>query len=275
MGAYSKNMIIYLFLTLIVVWISVPLYWTIITSLKPSNEIFTKEILYWPKNPTLENYIYLITSYPFGRQLMNSAFVAGLSSFFAIIAASFAAYSFSRFTFKGKRQLLSLVLIFSMLPAVLFMIPYFDIMSRLMLLNTYWALIITYTAGALPFSVWMQLGYFNSIPKELDESAMIDGCSRRQVLFRIVFPLAAPGIFAAYIFAFLGAWDEFVLASILTSSEDMRTASVGIWAFIGEHTTEWGPMCAAVIVFIIPALILFSIIQKYLVRGLTAGALKA
>jgi multiple sugar transport system permease protein len=275
MNYYNKNYIIYLFLTLISFVIFVPLYWTFITSLKPPTEIFTKEILYWPKTPTLENYVYLVTSYPFGRQLMNSAFVSGLSSFFAVIIASFAAYSFSRFAFKGRRQLLSIVLIFSMLPAVLFMIPYFDIMSRLKLLNTYWSLIITYTAGALPFSVWMQLGYFSSIPKELDESAMIDGCSRRQVLFKIVFPLAAPGIFAAYVFAFVGSWDEFILASVLTSSEDMRTASVGIWAFIGEHTTEWGPMCAAVISFIIPVLILFSIIQKYIVRGLTAGALKA
>jgi len=270
-----EKTVIYVFLSLISLWIFIPVGWTLITSIKESEEIFSSPITYFPKKPTLKNYTLLFIELPFGRQIFNSLFVSSISAAIAVVISTLASYSFSRFVFRGRKNLLSSILIFSMLPAVLFMIPYFSIMSMWGLINTYWALIITYSVGALPFSMWMLVSYFNAVPKDIDESAMIDGCSRLQVIYRIILPLAAPGIFATYIYAFIGAWDEFILASILTSSDEMRTATVGIYSFIGQHTTEWGPMCAATLVFMVPVIVLFSYIQKHLIRGLTAGALKS
>jgi arabinogalactan oligomer/maltooligosaccharide transport system permease protein len=229
----------------------------------------------WPERVSVENFRSLFADQPFARWLLNSAIVALLTTLVGVMLASTAAYAFSRFRFPGRRTGLMLFLVAQMFPGTLMMIPlYIIIVQWLGLGSRYLALVIMYAVTAIPFCVWMMKGYFDTIPKELEESALIDGASQATIFFRIVLPLAKPAVAVTALFSFMTAWNEFIQAATFMNQEEMYTAPVGLRFFVSGFSEKWGYFAAGSIVNAIPVVLLFLFLQKYLVSGLTAGAVK-
>ncbi len=250
-----------------------PYVWIFLTSIKPDAEIFTPNFHYLPQHPTLDNYRQLLVSTPIARYFVNSTIVASLSTIIALTVAVSAAYSFSRFRYRGRQVLMTLFLIIPMFPTVLILVPLFVIMRTLNLLGTYWALLVAYTTFVIPFSVWMLTGFFDGFPVDLEEAGMVDGCTRIGAVRRILLPLALPGIIATGIYIFIVAWNEFLFALMFTTQQS-RTLPVGLYSFIGEYSVQWGLLTACGVVVTIPVLLLFFMVQGHLIRGLTTGAIK-
>lgn len=261
-------------LTILLIFYLFPFIWMFITSLKPEAQIISRNVQYIPEVVTWENYVSLFKVLPFGRYFQNSMIVASVTSLLAILISISAAYSVSRFRFVGKNLVMILMLSIHMFPAVLLLIPLFIIMHKLGLLDTHLSLIIAYSTYAIPFSAWMLTGFFNSIPNELEEAAMVDGCTREGAFVRVILPLAAPAIAATIIYVFIYAWNEFTFAAIFSQSTVSRTLPVGLNTLIGQYVIQWGLLTAGGVVTSIPVVALFMLIQRYLIEGLTAGAVK-
>ncbi|MBL8839696.1 MAG: carbohydrate ABC transporter permease [Alphaproteobacteria bacterium] len=245
----------------------------VLTSLKPQSEVTQTPITYLPAAPTLEHYAELFQRTSFGGNLVNSLIVACGAVALALALSVPAAYAFSRFRFAGRKVLLVQFLVINMFPIVLLIIPLFVLMRQLGLLDTYVALIAGHGTFTIPFAVWMMTSYMNGIPAELDEAAMIDGCSRLQTIRRVVLPLAAPGIVTTAIYVFVTSWNEYLFAMML-SGNTVRTVTVALQSFIGEFTIQWGLLTAGGTLVALPVTILFLLVQRRLVGGLTAGAVK-
>jgi arabinogalactan oligomer / maltooligosaccharide transport system permease protein len=229
----------------------------------------------WPAHVSVSNFRSLFADQPFARWLGNSVIVAGATTLLGVFLASTAAYAFSRFRFPGRRAGLMSFLVAQMFPGTLMLIPlYIIIVQWLHLGSSYVGLVLIYTVTAIPLCVWMMKGYFDTIPKELEESALIDGASQAVIFFRIVLPLAKPAVAVTALFSFMTAWNEFIQAATLMNREDMYTGPVGLRFFVGAFSQQWGYFAAGSIVAAIPVVILFLFLQKYLVSGLTAGAVK-
>jgi len=238
------------------------------------HEIMEWPLRYLPPNITLENYSYIWQRIQYPRWFLNSVIVGSATAVISVAIASLAGYAFARFNFPLHKVTLLAILTMNMIPRVLLAIPYYDMMFRLKWLDTYHALIIPYVAICLPFATWMLASYFRSIPRDLDECAMVDGATRLQALFRVVIPLAAPGIMATGVYCFIVSWCEFLLALTLTSAEEMRTLPVALSTFVAEFSVDWGLLSAAAVISTVPVIIMFSYLQKHLIAGLTAGAIK-
>jgi multiple sugar transport system permease protein len=251
-----------------------PALWILLTSLKQEVELVKKPITYWPENLTLQNYVQAFTDQPLLTYLGNSFIVAGLATFFTLIVSSFAAYAIARLNLKNRQLILTAIVASSMFPLVTLLVPLFETMRALKLLNTYTALVLPYIVLNLPVCTLVLVSFFQSIPKDLENAAMIDGCTRFGALWRVVVPLSAPGVFTAGILAFVNSWDEFLLALSLNSSAAMRTAPVGITLYQGEFTFPWPIISAALIVAIVPIALLIAFFQERVVGGLTQGGLK-
>lgn len=251
-----------------------PFIWMLSTSLKPPEEIFTEMPRWIPENPTLNNFNHILRNTAFPRYFINSVVVAFITMILALVVTVFAGYALSRFNFRGKRVFSLWLLLSQMFPPMLLVIPIFVLMLRLRLVDTYPALIITYGTFALPFSTWMLKAYFDTVPRDLEEAAQVDGCTRLQALSRVVLPLAAPGIVTVALFVFILAWQEYMFALTLTRSTNMRTLPVGISLFLGEYRVLWGSLMAGAVVVTAPVIFIFSYLQKYIVQGLTLGAVK-
>jgi len=251
-----------------------PYIWTFLSSIKSESELFVSPIRYIPASPTLQNYITLFRLTPFWRYFLNSSIVAVSTVVLAGLVSIFAAYAFARFSFRAKGVLLLIVLVTTMFPKVLLVIPLFRIFTHLKLINTYLCLIIADSTFAIPFSVWMLTGYFKMIPRELDEAALVDGCTRTQALFRVLLPSAAPGIAATFAYIFIQSWNDYLYALTFSSDIATRTLSVGLKLFIGKYSVNWGWLTAGGVVTSIPILLFFFLVQKHLIKGLTAGAVK-
>jgi len=251
-----------------------PLFWIIATSLKSIPETYQWPPTLFPKSPTFEAYIGLWKIKNFSTYFKNSLIVAVASTLASVALASLAGYGFSRFNFKGKDTLLFLFLFTQMIPAILLLLPYFIVMRSLDLINTHLALILAYTSFALPFCTWMLKGFFDSIPQDIDESAMIDGCSRIQSLWHVIMPLALPGFAATALFSFLVAWNHYLFGLGLTTTPDMYTLPVGISSTMGEFRIEWNELMAGAAIASVPTIIVYSFLERYFVEGLTAGAVK-
>ena len=259
----------------VVVFISVfPFIWMFFTSIKPPNEIFTLTPRLLPYHTTLENYVGVFKGTMFGRYFLNSVIIALSTTVLGLSIAILGAYSLARFKYPGRHSFLLLILIVQMFPIVVLIIPLFVVMRQLHLLNTHYCLIISYTTFILPLCVWMLKGFFESIPKELEEAAMIDGCSRVGAFLKIALPLSVPGIAATSIFSFIGAWNEFMFALTFINKEALKTIPVGLQSFIGRFVVEWGQVMAASVMFTLPSLIFFMMVQKHLTKGLFAGSVK-
>jgi ABC-type glycerol-3-phosphate transport system permease component len=266
----------YTWLFFISLFTAFPFFWMLTSSFKARPEIFTKVPVLLPKQPTLANYEYVLTKTPAAQYFMNSFIIATSTTLLALILTTLGAYALSRFRFRFRRELATWLIAGQMFPGVLTLIPLFVILARLNLVNTYVGLIVVDTVGALPFATWMLKGYFDTVPVELEEAAMIDGCSRLDAIRRVFLPVAAPGVAAVALFAFTAAWQEFMFA--LTMMKDMKkyTLSVGINFFVGiAGTVVWANIMAMAVLIIVPALIFFLFLQRYMVAGLTAGAVKA
>ena len=251
-----------------------PAVWILLTSLKLEVELVQKPITYWPHNPTLQNYVQAFTDQPLLKYLGNSFTVALLATAASLVVSSFAAYAIARLNLKHRQLILTAIIASSMFPLVTLLVPIFETMRSLNLLNTYAALVLPYVVLNLPVCTLVLVSFFQSIPKDLENAAMIDGCTRMGTLWHVVIPLAAPGVFTAGILAFVNAWDEFLLALSLNSSASMRTLPVGITMYQGEFSFPWPIISAALIVAIVPIAVLIAIFQERVVGGLTQGGLK-
>lgn len=245
------------------------------TSLKGPTEIFSPNPNWIPKKITFEHYRTIWNETPFPTYFKNSMIVAVATSAITLLIGTFLAYGLARYRFRGRRVLENTLIITQMFPLVLMIIPIFLIFIRLSLLNTYTALIIAYCTFALPFATLMLKSYFEALPPDLEEAALIDGCTPVSALFRVVLPLSAPGIAAVGLFAFILAWQEFLIALTITRTTDMRTLPVGISMMIGFREVLWGPLMAGSVIIALPVVILFTYFQKYLISGLTMGAVKS
>ncbi len=251
-----------------------PLAWMVSTSLKPLEDTYVVPPAWWPAHPTLGSYSNIWRIQSFGTYFLNSCIVAGFTTIASLVLATLAGYGFSRFRFRGARVLMSFTLTTQMFPGVLLVIPYFALSSKVGLFDTYQVLILAYTSFALPFCVWMLKGFFDSVPREVDEAALIDGATRLGTFLRVILPLATPGIIATSIFSFLVAWNEFLFAVALTSSPTMQLVTAGIVSNIGQFRVQWNDLMAAAVVATVPIVVLYAFCERYLVAGLTAGAVK-
>jgi multiple sugar transport system permease protein len=265
---------LWLFLIVLCLYCLFPFAWMLSTSLKTEAEAFRIPPTWMPENLTVDSYIGIWVRKNFDIYFYNSIIIslatAVLSTFFGALAG----YGFSRFLFKGRRFLIGFFLATQMLPGVLLVGPYFKILSKAGLYDTRTGLIIAFLTICLPFSTWMMKGFIDKVPVELDQSAMVDGCTRMGVFFKIVLPVIAPGMVATILFAFLLAWGDLLWALCLTSSEPMITVTLGIARTVGEFRIVWPMLMAGSLVGGMPAIILYIFLQRLLVQGLTAGAVK-
>lgn len=250
-----------------------PYLWSLLTSLTPESEMYTAGVRYLPSHPTFENFRRLFANIDFARNVRDSLVVAGSTMLFGLAITVPASYSFSRFRFRGHNYLLIQFLVINMFPIVLLLVPLFVIMRFLGLMDTHLSLIIAYSTFTIPFSTWMMTSFFNAIPQQLDESAQIDGCNRFTALARIVVPVAMPGIAATGIYIFITAWNEFLYAAVFTGT-NVKTIPVALQNMIGEYKIAWGLLNAGGVVSALPVLALFFFVQKRLISGMTAGAVK-
>lgn len=269
-----KAVFYYVPLIAFLAFLLLPIVWTVLTSIKPIDEIITLDIRYLPVQPTLEHYISLFQTLPFVTYFRNSLIVSLGAAVMSLLLSTSAAYSVSRFRFRGRGLAMLLFLTLNMFPIVLLLIPLFVIFHSLGLLDTHLALIIAYSTYAIPFSCWMLTGFFNAIPSELEESGMVDGCTHTSAFIRITLPIAAPAMAAVLIYIFIYSWNEFIFAAVFTRSVQSRTLPVGLSTLIGQHVLNWGLLTSGGVVVAIPAVVLFMFIQKYMRAGLTAGAVK-
>jgi multiple sugar transport system permease protein len=253
---------------------TIPILWILATSLKTETELTRRPITWLPDDPTLANYIRAFAEQPLLLYILNSAIVATLATALSILVSALAAYALARLRLPGRTLVLAALVAVSTFPLITLMVPLFQLMRSLGVLNTYLALILPYAVLNLPVCTLVLTSFFESIPKDLENAAMIDGCTRLGALWHIIVPLAAPGVFTAAILAFVNAWDEFLLALSFTSSQGMRTVAVGITLYQGEYAFPWPLISAALIVALVPIAVLIVSFQERVVSGLTQGGLK-
>ncbi len=261
-------------LTAWLAFVLAPYAWMFVTSLKPPAELYTKTVRYWPDHPTFEAYLLLMRTTPFLGYMRNSTIVALATCAIALSVAMAAAYCFSRIPFKGKAVLLFGFLMTQLFPSVLLVLPLFLLMRSLGILNTPPALILAHSTFAVPFATWLLTGFFNAIPRELDEAATIDGCTRFQAFRHVLLPLCAPGVAAAVTYIFIYSWNEFLYALTFTADLRARTLPVGLQTFMGEYIIRWDLLTAGGVITALPIVVFFMLVQRRLIAGLTAGAVK-
>ena len=266
----------YILLTGALVATIAPVYWLLTISLKTEVDQFASPPAWFWFSPTLDHYYDAFVTRSFGQYLITSAIVAVSSTIIALIIGTLAAYSLARFRlpYNLDNKLSLWILSTRMFPAIVTAVPLFLMMRDLRLLNTRLALIIVYTAFNLPFVVWMMRGFFAELPRDLEEAALVDGDSRLGALWRIVLPLVAPGLVATAVFCLIVSWNEFLFALVLTQTDEAMTLPVGIAGRVTQYEIKWGVMSAAGAVAIVPILVFALAVQKYLVRGLSLGAVK-
>ncbi|MCX5512781.1 carbohydrate ABC transporter permease [Kaistia algarum] len=251
-----------------------PLFWLLKVSVTPNDLLYTEGVRMWPSRSTLDHYIFVLEHSDFPLFFRNSLIVSLSTAFIVTALASIAGYSLSRFVFRGKIWIVGLMLITQMFPLVMLIAPIFKILSPLGLTNSLTGLVIVYVAFNVPFATFLMQSFFDGIPKDLEEAAMIDGATRFKALRQIILPLTLPGIAATLGFVFTAAWSELLFALMLISGVDASTFPVGLLSFVSKFSVDFGQMMAAGVLALIPACLFFFFIQRYLVQGLTAGAVK-
>ncbi|HBT65643.1 MAG TPA: carbohydrate ABC transporter permease [Ruminococcaceae bacterium] len=272
-SALSRFLFLYLPLTLILLFLLFPFYWTFVTSIKPEQELYGRVVTYWPRSVTFSAYKSLFLDYNFLHPMGNSFLVALITTLLTLFVSSLASYSFSRFRFRGRKAFMILFLTNNMFPTVLLLIPLYAIMRNLGILYTPLALVLSYTTFTIPFSVWLLNGYLSDLPMSLEEAGMVDGANRAQAFTRIILPVLVPCLIATGVYIFMTSWNEYTFAVMFTN-ERSRTIPVSLKNLIGQLGVQWDLLTAGGIITIIPVCVLFFFAQKRLVEGLTAGAVK-
>lgn len=266
------NALSYGFLAVVLALFLFPIFWMFLTSIKRPVDTFAIPPV-WVFKPTWENYVRTFLQKEYYRYLWNSLSITTASIVIATFLSALAAYGTARFRFIGRTQLLLGLLIFYTIPSIAYAIPLFLVFGRLGLLDTVWGLILVFTALTIPFATWVLHGYFVSIPRDLEEAAMVDGCSRLGALFRVTLPLAAPGVAATAVLTFISTWNSFLYPAILAGSRT-KTLPIAVAAFITDTRIEWGQAAAVACTIIIPVLALTIAAQRFIIMGLTGGAVK-
>ena len=251
-----------------------PLFWMALTSIKPDREIITATPRMWTSLPHLDAYRRLFDQTKFDTYFFNSIYVAGGSTLMTILVAVLAAYGITRFRFKGRESIATVMLFTYMFAPIMIVIPFYIMMRKLGLTNSHLGLMLSYASFSLPFSMWLLRSFFQSIPLELEEAAMIDGASRPQAVARVVVPMALPGVIAVSIFTFIVAWNDYLFARVLIGKDELKTLPIGIQDLYESSVTDWGVIMAAGVMITIPALIFFASVQRHLIAGWGAGGVK-
>lgn len=270
----AKDILTYAILCVISLLSVFPLYWMVVSSIRPAMELLMPDSGLIPSRLTLDSYKRVIFNSPFFRFLKNSLVVTICTLAITLTFSSMAAHSLARMDFRGKDLISRGILLAYVFPQIVMVVPLFVAIVKMGLANSYLGLIITYITCTFPFATWMLTAYFHTIPKELEEAALIDGASNFQVFFKITLPLARPGLVSAAVFTFIQAWNEFLYALVILNSESRKTLSVGLYGLIGGEIMTWGEVLSMCTLMVIPTMVFFVLVQKHLVEGLTAGAVK-
>jgi multiple sugar transport system permease protein len=259
---------VYLFITV------APLVWVLSTSFKPNQEAISFPPKFLPDHPTLENYFFVLTDSKLVLSLINSLIVSVGSTALSVTVSALGGYAFARYDFKGKNLLMSIILALFMIPVVINIIPLYIMLANVGLLNSLVALVLTFQILIIPLNIFLLKNYFESLPKELEEAALIDGCSKLGALIRVTIPMSLPGFLIAAILSFRFSWNEFVLPVVIANKPDSMIFQVALYQFISLYRIDWGYLTAGINIAIIPVVVLMLIFQKKMIRGLTLGAVR-
>ena len=251
-----------------------PLFWLVKVSITPNELLYSEGVRMWPSHMTFEHYVSVVRHTAFPLFFRNSVIVSGATSIAATLLATGAGYGFSRFAFRGKLLIVGILLVTQMFPLVMIVAPIFRLLSPLGLTNSLTGLVIVYTAFNVPFASFLMQSFFDAVPRDLEEAAMIDGATRFRAIRSIIVPLTLPGLAATLGFVFTAAWSELLFALMLNSSSNASTFPVGLLAFVSKFSVDFGQMMAAGVLALLPVCAFFLLIQRHLVQGLTAGAVK-
>lgn len=268
------NWFIFVFLVFFTLATIYPVINVFTVSLRPGDKLLSTSLEIIPENATFESYIKLFTETDFLRWLFNSTFISFVVTLTGVSLASTAGYALSRFKFIGKKSAMLGLMVTQMFPATMLLLPMYIMLMKLGLLNSYIGIVIVYSSTALPFCVWQMKGYYDTIPFSLEEAARIDGCTRWQAFYKIILPLASPALVITALFSFMSAWSEYIVAAQILQDRNLYTLPIGLKSFQSNLTTEWGLYAAASLVVSIPVVVLFIILSRYLVSGLTLGSVK-
>ena len=261
-------------IALTVIGVGFPLFWMTVSSAMPYQELFSRTPRLLPRHPTIQHYVDLLSRTVFPVYFVNSTIVAVLATVGAVSLATLAGYGLTRFRFPGRDLIAQMVLFSYMFPPILLSIPLFVLLKQLGLVNSYAGLSLAHISFALPFAMWLAVIFFQAIPVDLDEAAMVDGASRLGALLRVVLPLAIPGVVANAVFVFVLSWNDYLFSVVLVVDEARKTLPVGVAGFADSTSVEWGLMMAGGVLITLPIMLGFTVVQRYLIQGLSAGAIK-
>lgn len=259
---------------LFVIFATYPILQIVNISLRPGDQLYTTDLSLIPDGATLDAYRIILFEKPFGTWIRNSLIVSLSTALIGVAMASLAGYAFSRFRFKGKGAALQGILVTQMFPATMLLLPLYMIMRKLHLVDTLAGVMVAYTATALPFCIWTMKGYYDTIPQDLEEAALIDGCSPFQAFRRVTLPLSAPALVITGLFSFMTGWSEFIVARVLLPSSELHTLPLGLESLASTYQTEWANYAAGSVLVCIPVVVLFLALSRFLVSGLTLGGVK-
>jgi ABC-type glycerol-3-phosphate transport system permease component len=270
-----RRLLLYLLLLAAILWAILPLFWVFISSIKPDTETYSFQQSILPRHPTLENYITLFKVTRFADWMKNSALLSTLTTLFVVALGSTAGYALSRFKLRGLELFGRATLLAYMMPPILLVVPIFFLLFQLNLVNSYTGLLLVYTGTHLPVGLWMLRPYFQGIPMDLEEAAMVDGATRFQAFRKVILPQALPGILSVSIYNFSVIWQEYLFASILIFSARKTTLSAGVATFLAEDWIySWGVVMAAGVMVSLPLILIYIFLQRYLIAGWGGGAVK-
>ena len=260
--------------TLLAVMAAFPLFWMVSTSFKPPVEVFAQPPTFIPKNPTLENYLRLFTTTNFLTYFRNSLVVSGMAVLLTMVVSAIGAYSLTRYQYLGRDKIAGLILCTYMFAPIMVVIPFFILVKRIGIETTHFALVLAFTSFCRPCTLWVMRAFFKTIPLQLEEAALVDGADRVRAVIYVILPLALPGIIATSIFTFILAWNDYIFTRIIITSDELKTLPVGVQDLFHSALIDWGLIMAAGMMITIPALLFFVAVQRYLIRGWGAGAVK-